>query len=114
MIFMVLLAGSASISLGNSLNDLNPDGTPPITFTRLIARVASGNDISSTASLQLPADLDTVLESVLLIHAGKSIGSGVVISQDGYALTAAHLLSGLEEVVVQFRSGPELTADVLK
>jgi len=63
---------------------------------------------------RLPKDLEVVMKSVLLIRAGTSTGSGIVIAQDGYALTAAHLVSGLKEVVVQLHSGIELTASIVR
>jgi S1-C subfamily serine protease len=62
----------------------------------------------------LPEDIDDVLDGTLVIRAGSAVGSGVVISPDGYALTAAHVVSGLRDVVVQLRSGLELSADVLR
>ncbi len=62
----------------------------------------------------LPADLEAVLQSVLTIHAGGSVGSGVVISPDGWALTAGHVVSGLKKVLVRTHSGLELTAAVIR
>lgn len=72
------------------------------------------NTCKSQQSLRLPENLDSVQKSVLVIRAGASTGSGVIISQDGYALTAAHLVSGLEKVVVKFLSGLELSASVVR
>ena len=69
---------------------------------------------TSAKHLSLPADLEVVLQSVLTIRAGGSVGSGVVISPDGWALTAGHVVSGLKEVVVRMRSGLELTAAVVR
>jgi serine protease Do len=62
----------------------------------------------------LPADLDVILRSVLVIRAGAAVGSGVVISKDGWAITAAHVVAGLDEVVVHAQSGLELTASVVR
>lgn len=62
----------------------------------------------------LPSDLESVLQSVLTIRAGGSVGSGVVISPDGWALTAGHVVSGLKGVAVRTHSGLELTAEVIR
>lgn len=73
--------------------------------------------IRSPASAEkraLPADLESVLQSVLTIRAGGSVGSGVVISQDGWAITAGHVVSGLKEVAVRMQSGLELVATVVR
>ncbi|MDA1044186.1 MAG: S1C family serine protease [Verrucomicrobia bacterium] len=69
---------------------------------------------SPAAQRTLPSDLESVLQSVLTIRAGGSVGSGVVISPDGWALTAGHVVSGLEEVAVRTYSGLELTAAVIR
>lgn len=68
----------------------------------------------TNASLSLPADMDKVMQGALMIKAGAAIGSGFVVSADGYALTAAHLVSGLNDVSVKFKSGLELTAKVVR
>jgi S1-C subfamily serine protease len=98
-------------------------------FASLIARNPSGERVSTTADtlatfgveicgepggLQLPKDMDTVSRGVLMIRSGNTIGSGAVISADGYALTAAHVVSGLEEVIAVFKSGLELSALVVR
>ncbi len=73
--------------------------------------------ITSCASQQkflLPDNLQSVLQSVLTIRAGGSVGSGVIISSDGWAITAGHVVSGLNEVVVRMQSGLELTAIVVR
>ncbi len=62
----------------------------------------------------MPGDLDELMDCVVLIRAGASIGSGVVIASSGEAITAAHVVSGLENVVVVLHSGLELTAEVIK
>lgn len=64
--------------------------------------------------LSLPKDMDEVLKSAILLRPGAAVGSGVVISEDGYALTAAHVVSPLREVSVRMRSGLELTAAVIR
>lgn len=68
----------------------------------------------SEEKLVLPDDLNVVMRSVLTIRAGESIGSGFVVSNDGWAITAGHVVSGLKEVVVRMQSGLELAAAVVR
>ena len=69
---------------------------------------------ASERQIFLPDNVQSVLRSVLIIQAGGSIGSGVIISSDGWAITAGHVVSGLSEVAVQMQSGLELTATVVR
>jgi len=78
-------------------------------LTTIAIKVCTSQD-----TLLLPKDLDLVLKSVLLIRAGETTGSGILISEDGWALTAAHVVSGLDEVVAIEYSGIELTAEVVR
>jgi S1-C subfamily serine protease len=73
--------------------------------------------IASRASedkLDLPDNLESVLRSVLTIRAGGAVGSGIIISKDGWAITAGHVVSGLKEVAVRMHSGLELSATVVR
>ncbi len=63
---------------------------------------------------QLPGDLASVLPAVLTVLAGDSFGSGVLVSSDGWAITAGHVVAGKDEVVVRLNSGLELTAEVVR
>jgi serine protease Do len=67
-----------------------------------------------TKPVSLPADMARLLEGVVVIQAGSSIGSGVIVSQDGYILTAAHLVVGLSEVLVKMKSGLTLTRGIIR
>lgn len=69
---------------------------------------------ASEENLLLPDNLQSVLRSVLTIRAGGSIGSGVLIANDGWAITAGHVVWGLNEVSVRMQSGLELTATVIR
>jgi len=44
---------------------------------------------------------------------GQASGSGFVISEDGYIVTNNHVIEGADEILVEFRSGEELPAEVI-
>ncbi len=79
--------------------------------------VASETSVSISAcpdtSRALPKDLQSAFDAVVIIRAGSTTGSGVIVSEDGYAVTAAHVVSGLGEVPVSLHSGLQLTAQVV-
>lgn len=64
--------------------------------------------------LSLPADLSKTETRVFTVKAGGSHGTGFFVSSDGYALTAAHVVSGLTKVTVLLSSGITLEADVIR
>ena len=43
----------------------------------------------------------------------KSLGSGVVISSDGYVVTNAHVVEGAEEIIVTLIGGKEYKAKLV-
>lgn len=64
--------------------------------------------------MALPRDLEAVMATSLRLQVGKSSGSGVLISSDGYALTAAHVVGGWDEVGAVLYSGDSLSAQVVR
>jgi S1-C subfamily serine protease len=64
--------------------------------------------------LTLPADMKVAISSSVTVRAGRAVGSAVVISRDGYAVTAAHVVEGITEVQVVFESGLSLPASVVR
>jgi S1-C subfamily serine protease len=58
----------------------------------------------------LPGDLPATLEAVVEIRAGSVRGSGVIVSPDGWIVTAAHVVLDAPEVWVRLRSGLQLPA----
>jgi serine protease Do len=62
----------------------------------------------------LPADFSAILDSVVTIKAGAATGAGFIITEDGYVLTAAHVVSGLKTVSVRMHSDLVLDADVVR
>jgi serine protease Do len=70
--------------------------------------------VTAAQSNSLPENLDRVMQGVVYIRAGGMLGSGVIVSPDGYILTAAHVVSGTSEVAVRFKSGLQLNASVIR
>jgi len=62
----------------------------------------------------LPADFPKVLDAFLTLQPGRVLGSAFIISPDGYALTAAHVVSGLKTVPARLRSDVVLDAQVVR
>ena len=46
-------------------------------------------------------------------HGGQALGSGFIISADGYAVTNNHVVQGADEVTVKVQGGEELKATVI-
>lgn len=67
-----------------------------------------------TESLSLPDQLDDVMGAVLLVSTDDGDGSGVLISAEGHALTAAHVVDDASSVDVQLHAGMTLPAAVLR
>lgn len=64
--------------------------------------------------MALPAGLNGLAKSVVVVRSGAVRGTAVVISPEGFALTAAHLTKGQARVGVKLESGLELDAEVLR
>ena len=69
-------------------------------------------DACKAGDLALPGDVDTAKKAVLAVSTSKGFGSAVVVSPDGKALTAAHVVDGAETVTVRTTGGLELEATV--
>lgn len=70
--------------------------------------------ICDLGPVTMPEDAERVLEATALVESGKALGSAVFISDDGLALTAAHVLVDENDVTVQLRDGSRLEATVLR
>ena len=57
--------------------------------------------------------VERVAPSVVNVRRGRSGGSGVLVTPDGYALTNAHVVEGAREVTVTLANGGELRASVV-
>jgi serine protease Do len=62
----------------------------------------------------LPRDLDKVMDSVVIVQNGSNIGSGVLVSEEGYILTAAHVVTGAQSVAVYLADGESVPGQVLR
>jgi S1-C subfamily serine protease len=62
----------------------------------------------------LPADFPAILDGVVTIKSGSTTGIGFIITEDGYVLTAARVVSGLKTVSVQLHSDLVLDAEVIR
>lgn len=62
----------------------------------------------------MPKSSPAVLDSTVIVHSGQRLGSGTLISPDGYVLTAAHVLAPSEDVVVQRKDGRKENATAVR
>lgn len=60
----------------------------------------------------LPADLPSTLRAVVEIQVGSLGGTGVIVSPDGWVLTAAHVVADAPEIWVRLDAGALLPAEV--
>ncbi len=66
------------------------------------------------STLELPPDLPAAQAAVVVVVVGASSGTGTVISEDGYVLTAAHVVGAQTSALLRFKSGLELPAEVVR
>lgn len=76
-------------------------------------RPAIDFDACSREALSLPDQTDAAKRGVLSVRTEKGHGSAVVISRDGTALTAAHVVGTARTVTVRNPQGLELDAEVV-
>ncbi|MBC8073618.1 MAG: trypsin-like peptidase domain-containing protein [Deltaproteobacteria bacterium] len=64
--------------------------------------------------LELPTDTEIALHATLLVQVDDEVGSAVVISPDGFALTAAHVVGTATSVIVVAYNHAKLRAEVVR
>lgn len=84
------------------------DGTGSDPTDEVVEIAACPDSFGST----LPEGLTEMLEAVVEIQVGNSGGTGVIISPDGWILTAAHVVDGASDIWARLPSGPQVPAKV--
>ncbi|HWA60087.1 MAG TPA: serine protease [Caulobacteraceae bacterium] len=80
--------------------------------TELVRPTASA-PISLTAAPALPG-VEAAVKSVVLVRAGGTEGTGVLVSRDGYILTAAHVVGDAPAVKIRWSDGKEAPGEVVR
>lgn len=99
--FMYVLADNKFSSLIKSGNDQ-------------LSNVIKIHNTNNDEELSLPHDTEDILDSVVVISNNASHGSGVLISDDGYILTAAHVVEGADMVDVKLYNNSVKKGKVIK
>ncbi|MBN1523669.1 MAG: serine protease [Spirochaetales bacterium] len=63
---------------------------------------------------KMPSGISDLFKSVVTIKVGVTHGTGMIISADGYILTAAHVVDGADKVAVVFESGEQAEGTVIR
>jgi S1-C subfamily serine protease len=58
--------------------------------------------------------VDEAVKSVVLVRSGAGEGSGVLVSKDGYILTAAHVVGDAPKVTIRWSDGAETAGQVVR
>jgi S1-C subfamily serine protease len=84
--------------------------TPPTARASEAARFRE----CARAPVAMPKAAQAILSATVLIESGDYLGSGTVISPDGYILTAAHVINPAAPLRVQLSSGQTFDAKVIR
>jgi putative serine protease PepD len=114
---VVLLAGGYGISEALDRNNADPPGAGiPTAAPIASAPAASAPAASATArSGEEPAAVvaKALLPTVVEVRRGEGVGSGFVYDKRGYIMTAAHVVTGVDEVDIRLYDGTKLRGKVL-
>lgn len=80
-------------------------GRPPTSAAGGPLRVRGGEPVAAVAQELLP--------SVVQIETSSGLGSGIIYDEDGFILTAAHVVDGTSEVTVRLADGSRLEGRVV-
>ncbi|MDQ5815679.1 MAG: trypsin-like peptidase domain-containing protein [Actinomycetota bacterium] len=102
----LLLAGSAYV-LGRSqvAPADNEDGR--------VSTVAGPGPVTGNGREPVAAVAEAVLPSMVQIETDTGLGSGIVYDEDGFILTAAHVVEGADEVTVRLADGQRVDGRVV-
>ncbi|MDJ0766478.1 MAG: trypsin-like peptidase domain-containing protein [Myxococcota bacterium] len=64
--------------------------------------------------LKLPRDMEQALAATVVVRVGQAVGSGVIITKDGYILTAHHVVADEREVDIRTRDGKQWIGEVVR
>lgn len=117
-----LSSGAVTLSFAKALDDLlTRKEFVALVRKRTEAAVPAKQEVrlsmptcSPVGPLFLPENLERALESVVIVKAGEYVGTGVIISREGYALTAYHVVDGAPDLQVELKSGLSLHAEILR
>ncbi len=107
MILVILLIAGSTYVLGRSQTDAtdNEDGRVP--------SVAGPGPVTGRGREPVAAVAEAVLPSMVQIETGTGLGSGIVYDEDGFILTAAHVVEDVDEVTVRLADGTRVDGRVV-
>ncbi len=95
-----------------AVTGLIPLGDGHVVYIEVSGGTVSGEDYTSDADM-----LEDVMNSVVIVSAqsslGKSTGTGIVISKNGYIVTNYHVVEKSDEISVKLRGASEATPATL-
>jgi serine protease Do len=106
---------------------ITPDDTRPMTFADLaeqvspaVVNITTTMVVAARGGPQGEAPEGTPFDEFFRDFGGpdrpqrsNALGSGFVISQDGYVVTNNHVIEGADEILIEFFSGEELPAEIV-
>ena len=108
---VALLAGGYGI--GEVLDRSSASATPAgagIPTAAISAPIQAGDEpVAAVAKALLP----TVVQLEVETQQGNGLGSGVIYDKNGFILTAAHVVEGIDQVTVRLSDGTRLRGEVL-
>ena len=91
-------------AIANSLYDLIADSASDVIFKDDEPLAASKLESLRFNNSSSVTDMKSALKATVTIKTGESFGSGCVVSNDGYILTSYHVISEVEDSVIQILS----------